>query len=124
MPENRVRSSSRVLMNVQVVPAAILRRNAPGNRARAVECNCRSRTTLPRTCKNGDALFAKELPGWCLPDRTLPRRRMTMCGFVCYVSLTDRPPDRLAIERMTQLVAHRGPDDVGYFFDRNVAFGF
>src|SRR5262245_58506354 len=49
---------------------------------------------------------------------------MTMCGFICYVSLTDRPPDRLAIERMTQLVAHRGPDDVGYFFDRNVAFGF
>ena len=47
-----------------------------------------------------------------------------MCGFVCYVSLAGGAPDPRAIERMTELVAHRGPDDVGYFFDRNVAFGF
>ena len=47
-----------------------------------------------------------------------------MCGFVSYVSLTGEPPERELIARMTQLVAHRGPDDVGFFFDRRVAFGF
>jgi asparagine synthase (glutamine-hydrolysing) len=40
------------------------------------------------------------------------------------MSFAGTAPDPGAIERMTELVAHRGPDDVGYFFDRNVAFGF
>ncbi len=47
-----------------------------------------------------------------------------MCGFVSYVSLTDAAVDRELVARMTDLVAHRGPDDVGFFFDDRVGLGF
>jgi asparagine synthase (glutamine-hydrolysing) len=47
-----------------------------------------------------------------------------MCGFVSYISLTGSPPDRDVVTRMTQRIAHRGPDDVGYFYEDCVAFGF
>jgi asparagine synthase (glutamine-hydrolysing) len=47
-----------------------------------------------------------------------------MCGFVSYISLTGTAPDRGVVTRMTERIAHRGPDDVGYFYEDCVAFGF
>jgi asparagine synthase (glutamine-hydrolysing) len=47
-----------------------------------------------------------------------------MCGFVSYLSLNGSAPDREVVARMTQRIAHRGPDDVGYFYEDCVAFGF
>lgn len=35
----------------------------------------------------------------------------------------DRPADRALVKRMTRRLSHRGPDDVGYYFGRQVAFG-
>lgn len=47
-----------------------------------------------------------------------------MCGFVSYISITGTAPDRGVVARMTERIAHRGPDDVGYFYEDCVAFGF
>ena len=47
-----------------------------------------------------------------------------MCGFVSYVRLDGAPVDHELIERMTELVSHRGPDDVGYFFEKRIGLGF
>jgi asparagine synthase (glutamine-hydrolysing) len=46
-----------------------------------------------------------------------------MCGISGIIDRLGQPvlPDR--IRRMTDLVAHRGPDDVGYFHDRCLALG-
>jgi asparagine synthase (glutamine-hydrolysing) len=47
-----------------------------------------------------------------------------MCGFVSYVSLTGESPSPDLVARMTELVAHRGPDDVGFFFEGQIGLGF
>ena len=41
-----------------------------------------------------------------------------MCGFVGYINKEAN------IKRMTDLIAHRGPDDEGYYTDNNIALGF
>jgi asparagine synthase (glutamine-hydrolysing) len=46
-----------------------------------------------------------------------------MCGIAGIVSKHNRPIDNGLIERVTDLVAHRGPDGIGYYFGNNFAFG-
>ena len=48
-----------------------------------------------------------------------------MCGIAGKISLTDKPIDEGDIKRMTETLAHRGPDDEGYYFspDRRIALG-
>lgn len=46
-----------------------------------------------------------------------------MCGIAGVVDLDRQPVDRSLIERMTRLVAHRGPDGEGVFIDSNVGLG-
>jgi asparagine synthase (glutamine-hydrolysing) len=50
-----------------------------------------------------------------------------MCGFVGY--MFDQPTEieeceKKQLENMTDMIAHRGPDDKGYFLDNYVRFGF
>ncbi len=47
-----------------------------------------------------------------------------MCGLTAIVSVRGAPIDRHALERMTQSIAHRGPDDSGFFVDESVGLGF
>ncbi|MCX6623446.1 MAG: asparagine synthase (glutamine-hydrolyzing), partial [Acidobacteria bacterium] len=47
-----------------------------------------------------------------------------MCGICGIVNLIESDPvDRLVIERMTGALAHRGPDDAGYFVQGRVGLG-
>ncbi len=48
-----------------------------------------------------------------------------MCG-ICGVAWTDdhRPLDQPVLDRMTDVLSHRGPDDRGVWQDRGVALGF
>jgi asparagine synthase (glutamine-hydrolysing) len=46
-----------------------------------------------------------------------------MCGISGIVDKRDRPIGRAEIERITGLIAHRGPDDHGYFHGENFALG-
>ncbi|KJS66626.1 MAG: hypothetical protein JL50_11330 [Peptococcaceae bacterium BICA1-7] len=47
-----------------------------------------------------------------------------MCGIAGICNVTENQPvSRNAIERMTQIIKHRGPDDYGIFCDRNVGLG-
>jgi len=48
-----------------------------------------------------------------------------MCGIAGIANIRGRPMERTEIERLTDLVAHRGPDGSGYWFsaERNVALG-
>lgn len=48
-----------------------------------------------------------------------------MCGIAGVFHYADiqAKPDRAALERMTRVIAHRGPDDEGFFVDGPVAFG-
>jgi asparagine synthase (glutamine-hydrolysing) len=41
-----------------------------------------------------------------------------MCGIAGIVNLDGRPVDPRAVKRMTDVMAHRGPDDAGYVFFR------
>lgn len=48
-----------------------------------------------------------------------------MCGIVGCVDLRDeRRVERNLLHRMTQKLAHRGPDASGYFFEEHVGLGF
>jgi len=47
-----------------------------------------------------------------------------MCGIAGLLHLDGRPVDPDMLERMTEALHHRGPDDHGYFFDRNIGLGF
>jgi asparagine synthase (glutamine-hydrolysing) len=47
-----------------------------------------------------------------------------MCGFVVVLGLAGRAPDRVMIDRMTASLAHRGPDDAGFWSSGSVAMGF
>lgn len=47
-----------------------------------------------------------------------------MCGIAGILEFDPRSrPDEAVLRRMTQLIAHRGPDDAGHFVDGNVALG-
>src|SRR5215475_4316552 len=48
-----------------------------------------------------------------------------MCG-ICgqFNFTTGEPVDPLTIRRMTRAIAHRGPDDEGYFVSGSVGLGF
>ena len=46
-----------------------------------------------------------------------------MCGISGIVNISGNPVDIGVIERMTTLVAHRGPDDSGIYCDKNLALG-
>lgn len=47
-----------------------------------------------------------------------------MCGFVGFSSLNrDLSNDRSIIEKMNLKLQKRGPDEEGYFFDKNVNLG-
>jgi asparagine synthase (glutamine-hydrolysing) len=46
-----------------------------------------------------------------------------MCGIAGIIRKDDGPVDRGEIERITELVAHRGPDGVGHFLDGALALG-
>ena len=45
-----------------------------------------------------------------------------MCG-ICGVVAFGRPPETATVERMTEALAHRGPDGRGTFADEGVALG-
>lgn len=50
-----------------------------------------------------------------------------MCGFIGYIhsnGQADRDEKREQFEEMTQVIQHRGPDDIGYYFDEDVLLGF
>lgn len=47
-----------------------------------------------------------------------------MCGIAGILDLRgQREPDRAALERMTQRILHRGPDEDGYFFAPGIGIG-
>src|SRR5579859_2088291 len=47
-----------------------------------------------------------------------------MCGICGIVNFDEADAvDRSLIQRMTDSLAHRGPDDAGYFFDGRAAMG-
>ena len=47
-----------------------------------------------------------------------------MCGIAAILRLGGGTPDMRALARMTDAIAHRGPDDSGTFADGPLAFGF
>src|SRR5688500_16330327 len=47
-----------------------------------------------------------------------------MCGFAGFFDFSIPPGERPAlVERMLSLIHHRGPDEVGLYFDDHIAFG-
>src|SRR5690242_12135605 len=48
-----------------------------------------------------------------------------MCGIggIAFSSESGRLADRSMLERMTDALAHRGPDDRGHFLDANIGLG-
>src|ERR1051325_10922790 len=47
-----------------------------------------------------------------------------MCGICGVINFdSSAPADRALVGRMTDALAHRGPDDHGYFFDVNAGLG-
>jgi asparagine synthase (glutamine-hydrolysing) len=47
-----------------------------------------------------------------------------MCGFVALLSLTGQKPDVNRVAQMTEVLAHRGPDDRGQFSEHAISLGF
>src|SRR5580692_7278369 len=48
-----------------------------------------------------------------------------MCGIVgCLALASDADPDQAWVASATQRIAHRGPDDEGFYSDHDVALGF
>lgn len=48
-----------------------------------------------------------------------------MCGIVgIYNFHSGEPADPIAIQKMANSIAHRGPDDEGFYFDNDLGFGF
>ena len=46
-----------------------------------------------------------------------------MCGIAGLVVPPGRAADRAVVERMCQVILHRGPDEDGFLFDANVGLG-
>lgn len=47
-----------------------------------------------------------------------------MCGIAVICGIAGKSADAATLERMTQSLVHRGPDDSGYFLDGAVGLGF
>ena len=47
-----------------------------------------------------------------------------MCGFAVICNLSGEPASAAMLERMTQSLVHRGPDDSGSYLDGSVGLGF
>ena len=45
-----------------------------------------------------------------------------MCGIAGIISFAHQQINEAKIERMSSLIEHRGPDDHGFFYDKNMAF--
>src|SRR5450759_488270 len=46
-----------------------------------------------------------------------------MSGIAGICNLDGRPVDRMLLQRMTDVIAHRGPDGIGHWIDGSVGFG-
>ena len=47
-----------------------------------------------------------------------------MCGFIGIFSPKGLSPDKLKLEKLTNLIHHRGPNENGYFIDDKINLGF
>lgn len=47
-----------------------------------------------------------------------------MCGFVGFIGGGETQDDRPVLERMTDAIRHRGPDDAHYYMDGTISLGF
>ena len=47
-----------------------------------------------------------------------------MCGFYGIFSPTGISYDNHKLEKITNLIHHRGPDDTSYFTNKNISLGF
>ena len=47
-----------------------------------------------------------------------------MCGFVGIFSPKGLSPDKHKLEKLTNLIHHRGPNENGYFIDDKINLGF
>lgn len=47
-----------------------------------------------------------------------------MCGIAGIYCFEAGEPDRAELERMTEVIRHRGPDDVGYHIEPHIGLGF
>ena len=45
-----------------------------------------------------------------------------MCGFCGYINRKEKTKED--IKKMTDAIAHRGPDDESYYIDDKIAMGF
>ena len=46
-----------------------------------------------------------------------------MCGICGWLSLDGSPVNRIVVEQMAARLAHRGPDDEGYYFNQTIGLG-
>lgn len=46
-----------------------------------------------------------------------------MCGIAGLINLDGAPASRALLQRMTDAIAHRGPDDEGHWIEDNVGLG-
>ena len=46
-----------------------------------------------------------------------------MCGIAGYITVRPAAPDRATLERMTDTIRHRGPDECGYYQDSYASLG-
>ena len=46
-----------------------------------------------------------------------------MCGISGIINLLNQPVELSLIEKMTDIINHRGPNGSGYYFGKNIAFG-
>jgi asparagine synthase (glutamine-hydrolysing) len=47
-----------------------------------------------------------------------------MCGIAVICGINGKPAETTTLERMTEILVHRGPNDSGYYFDGPVGLGF
>ena len=50
-------------------------------------------------------------------------KKITMCGIAGYINLNKNSADLNILKKMTNSIAHRGPDGEGHWVDRNIAIG-
>ena len=58
-----------------------------------------------------------------IPSRTVCDHHI-MCGIAGIFRGADTAGRKLRVERVTEALIHRGPDDVGFFDDEIATFGF
>src|SRR3989337_720333 len=46
-----------------------------------------------------------------------------MCGITGIINLDRKPVNKESLVKMTRVLSHRGPDDEGFFIDKNVGLG-